>query len=25
MLKKLAPPEVFRKIVWENATRLLKM
>ncbi len=24
-LKKLAPPEVFRKIVWENGTRLLKM
>jgi len=25
MLKKLAPPDVFRKIVWENGTRLLKM
>ncbi len=24
-LKKLAAPELFRKIVWENATRLLKM
>jgi len=24
-LKKLAPPDVFRKIVWENGTRLLKM
>jgi uncharacterized protein len=23
MLKKLAPPDVFRKIVWENGTRLL--
>ena len=23
MLKKLAPPDVFRKIVWENATQLL--
>jgi predicted TIM-barrel fold metal-dependent hydrolase len=25
MLKKLAAPDVFRKIVWENGTRLLKM
>jgi predicted TIM-barrel fold metal-dependent hydrolase len=25
VLKKLAPPDVFRKIVWENGTRLLKM
>jgi predicted TIM-barrel fold metal-dependent hydrolase len=25
MLKTLAPPDVFRKIVWENGTRLLKM
>ena len=25
MLKKLAPPDVFRKIVWENGTRLLKL
>jgi hypothetical protein len=25
MLKKLAPPDVFRKIVWENGTRLLKI
>jgi uncharacterized protein len=25
MLKKLAPPDVFRKIVWENGTRLLNM
>jgi len=25
MLKKLAPPDVFRKIVWENATRILKI
>jgi predicted TIM-barrel fold metal-dependent hydrolase len=24
MLKKLAPPDVFRKIVWENGTRLLR-
>ena len=24
-LKKLAPPEVFRKIVWENGTRLMKI
>ena len=25
LLKKLAPPDVFRKIVWENGTRLLKL
>jgi len=25
MLKKLAPPDVFRKIVWENGNRLLKI
>ena len=25
MLKKLAPPDVFRKIVWENGNRLLKL
>jgi uncharacterized protein len=25
MLKKLAPPEVFKKIVWENGNRLLKI
>ncbi len=25
MLKKLAPPDVFRKIVWENGTRLMKL
>jgi uncharacterized protein len=25
MLKKLATPDVFRKIVWQNGTRLLKM
>jgi predicted TIM-barrel fold metal-dependent hydrolase len=25
MLKKLAPADVFRKIVWENGTRLLKL
>jgi predicted TIM-barrel fold metal-dependent hydrolase len=25
MLKKLAPPDVFRKIVWENGTRVMKM
>jgi len=25
MLKKLAPADVFRKIVWENATRLLRI
>ena len=25
MLKKLAPPDVFRKIAWENGTRLLKV
>ena len=24
-LKKLAPPDVFRKIVWENGTRLMKI
>ncbi len=24
-LKKLAPPDVFRKIVWQNGTRLLKL
>jgi predicted TIM-barrel fold metal-dependent hydrolase len=25
MLKKLAPPDVFRKIVWENGMRLMKL